>query len=29
MTFKEKLEAKASELKELNEKMAKGDIEAF
>ena len=28
MTFKEKLEAKASELKELNEKMAKGDIEA-
>lgn len=28
MTFKEKLEAKTSELKELNEKMAKGDIEA-
>ena len=28
MTFKEKLAAKAAELKELNEKMAKGDIEA-
>lgn len=28
MTFKEKLAAKAAELKELNEKIAKGDIEA-